>query len=467
MTEDHRRPESAPGGGGSRGLRTAWIAIFAVSLVLRLALALVNREANDDHLQVVATLLRTGHLPTVLDCWECFQPKLFHATMAMVIRTLGIEARQAWTVAAQLTNFVAGLMALGLIGRVLRRLHGSESLRLLAFALVAFNPKLIGISAQATNDAFVILFSTLSLYGLIEFFERHDRWRFLLAGLAAVLAISSKANGWVIFLAILSALLCRAFLDSARRRDVVADAAAWMVLVPVMVMLNPLSQALVNYQRSGSPAALNIARPDLPGFMDRTDVGRPGVRSIQDGLLTFRFADLIRHPRIENGFSRYPAHRTSLWTQIYGRAHSVSFDNWPPSWGTTDGHLFPRLRALFVLALLPTALVLLGGLIQARSALRHLYSRDLAGAQTSHFGHLPFALWGSIAFVAAYATVYREFPVMKAIFIYPAIMAFPVAFVIGAARLPRWATASLFAVSTPLLGLYVADVISLILRLAT
>lgn len=56
----------------------------------------------------------------------------------------------------------------------------------------------------------------------------------------------------------------------------------------------------------------------------------------------------------------YPRHRTSVWTQVYARTHSIHFDAWPPAWASSHPLVLNLTRVIFVLALLPTALVLTG-----------------------------------------------------------------------------------------------------------
>jgi len=67
--------------------------------------------------------------------------------------------------------------------------------------------------------------------------------------------------------------------------------------------------------------------------------------------------------------------------------------------------------------------------------------------------------------VALYAYLYREYPVMKAVFTYPALLAFPVLFLAAVQKLPGWAITALVALSSVLFVLYIADVLTLILRL--
>ena len=149
----------------NRKIRIIIAAVLFLSLALRLALTMVNRESNDNHLEV-SRLISTQHrLPTKTDCWECFQPKLFHSIVASTLQGSGLIHADTDTqeLMAQGINFLAGVITLLVIWRLVGKIPlQNESLRVFSFALVALNPPLIGISAQATNDVFAILFSALA-----------------------------------------------------------------------------------------------------------------------------------------------------------------------------------------------------------------------------------------------------------------------------------------------------------------
>ena len=52
--------------------------IFIIALLLRFSLAVYNTQANDNHFEVIDIILKENKIPEREDCWECFQPKLFH-----------------------------------------------------------------------------------------------------------------------------------------------------------------------------------------------------------------------------------------------------------------------------------------------------------------------------------------------------------------------------------------------------
>ncbi len=453
--------------------RALFTLTFIISALLRLGLSLANREANDPHLEVIQYLLTHSGLPTKDDCWECFQPKLYHVLVAETIKASGFKAPDTQIVLANLFSLTCGLLTLAVIWRFLSQFPiQNELLRWLAFAYVAFNPKLIGISSQATNDALLILFCTLALYQTWLFLQSikteavtrsgdqtgpHPKaWlHFALLTIFTLLAASTKTNGWVVFGAILTAILLRAVFDLPNRLRLETYLLAYLLLVPVLVTLNPLNQYIFNYQNHGMPVMVNINPAPRPALFEQTRTNKPGIRSIADGFFTFRFASLLETPYINYDFDAPLLHRTSFWTQLYGRAHSVNFDNWPPTWHSENPSGFPQRRAIFVLALVPTALLLIGAALAAGQ----LFQKN---DQLSLF---LLALLGFVGFVALYAYLYREYPVMKAVFTYPALLAFPVLFLAAVQKLPGWAITALVALSSLLFVLYIADVLTLILRL--
>src|SRR5207247_770729 len=142
------------------------------------------------------------HLPRVREAWEGFQPKLYQVSVAMLWNLSPWQSSTARIQIAQLVACVAGIATLFIVRNALISRGISPPIRLLAFALVALNPTLIGLNAQATNDSFVIFFSTLALDRAYEFFRSGAARDFVLMSASVVLAALSKGNALVIFLAI-------------------------------------------------------------------------------------------------------------------------------------------------------------------------------------------------------------------------------------------------------------------------
>lgn len=460
----------------SRNYKFLFGVVFSASLLLRTALVAINREANDPHWDVARRILQTNSLPTMRDCWECFQPKLYHYVFAETLKAFGLGTIPPYrqNLVGELINFFAGVITLAVVWWLIERLPGpGQNLKLLAFTLAALNPPLIGINSQATNDTFAILFSTLALYFTFDHFQRGRIRSFLLIVFFVILGISSKTNVWVTAAAIFIAFLIRIWVQAEERRKSVMLTLTFFFAVVGLSILNPFNQYIVNYREYGSPMVETISRQPLPDFFKQTAYANPGILSIQDGFFTFKFLDLIQHPRIDTTPVNFAAARTSFWTLLYGRAHSIHFDNWPPPWSTTGDTLFTLTRAILILALPPSILLMIGALIEGFLVFKSIIRRDRSLAQNTSFGLFTLVFVGYILFDAVFALFYRDYTTMKAIFTYPALLSFPVLFLRSTARVDsikpakwgRWITILLEGVVGVLAVLYVLDVVSLIAQL--
>jgi hypothetical protein len=428
---------------------------LAGGALLRLYLALVNTQANDDHLSVIRIIAHEHRFPHLREAWEGFQPKLYHSVVALLWdlspwQSAGVQVR-----IAQLVSCAAGIATLFILYRALARETLAPAIRFLALALVAFNPTLIGLSVQATNDAFVILFGTLALSAGAAFLRSGSRREFFALTIAVILALLSKGNGLVIFAAAaatlaLGVLRLEAVPGVSRGRLAALTAAFTGLVVASAIVLGPYR---ANREDTGDPFAINGDKAPLPHFIERTYVFRPGTTSIVDTYLTFRLVDLLEHPVISNDVEGYPLHRTSLWSQLYGRAHFVHFAQHPPSWRTTHPVVLWLGRFIFLAALWPTALLLAG---MARSIVAVLTpGRSL---ETTLF---TLAGVGYFLFIILYSLVYRDFSTMKAEFLFPALLPYVTWFAREAGRWEsRWPRLGLVTLGSgaALLVLYLADI---------
>jgi hypothetical protein len=433
----------------------------------------VNREANDDHLSVIRIIAFQHHLPRLREAWEGFQPKLYHVTTAIIWNISPWQSATARVLIAQLVACAAGIATLFIVRNALIRYGVSPPVRLLAFALVALNPALIGLNAQATNDSFVIMFSTLALATAYEFFRSGAQRDFALMTGAVVLAALSKGNALVVFLAIILAFVHAIVRQNAipglTRRRLIGLAAAFVASFVVFTVA--FGSYRSNWQDTGNPFSVNGEPAPMPHFFERTYVYRPGTTSIVDTYLTFRFIDMLEHPTITNDADVYPLHRTSLWSQLYGRTHFVHFAQHPPSWKSMNPVVLAVGRLIFVLALLPTAF-LLAGLLRGVAAVVATLLRPASPRRvTLEQELLVVAALGFVGFIVLYTLRYRDFSTMKAEFLFPGLLAYVFLFVDELRRAVtrynhhprlRQAAGLLFAA---LLILYVMDVLVLALQL--
>jgi len=460
---------------GHKSTRILFVALFILAIFLRLALVIINREANDTHWDVAMVILEAGSLPSKADCWECFQPKLYHVVFAKSIQILGLAhlPPSKLNVIGQILSFAAGISTLVLAWRFVRHMRLDPWKQLILFSLFALNPPLAAIHAQATNDSFAIFFSTLGLYYTYDFLRKPNKKAFLIILTSVSLGISSKTNVWVTAIAIFISLEVMAWAVREHRRKYTQQVIIFSVCITIIAVLNPLNQYISNLQEYRSPIVNNIAAQPLPHLFTKTTYARPGILSITDGFWTFRFGELIQHPRVERDEEIIPLFRTSFWSLLYGRAHSIHFDNWPPGWSTSDSSLFPLSRAILLLAIPPTFIVLLGAWIELRLLLKGLVARDSGLVRMADFGLSSLVFYDYILFLIFYALIYRDHSVIKAIFISPGLLAYLVLFSRAVESILAWSgrwqrvvSICIVILCTGLIAFYTADIVALILRLA-
>jgi len=346
-------------------------------------------------------------------------------------------------------------------------------MRLLTLGLVAFNPTLVGLNAQATNDSFVILFTSLALIKGGEFFRTGARRAFIIMSASVVLAALSKGNGLVVFIAVMLTLILAIIrprsVPGLSRRQLVGLTTGFIAIFLVFTI--SLGSYRPNWEDTGNPFAINGDPAPWPHLFERTYVYRPGTTSIADTYFTFRFVELLRYPMITNDPVDYPLHRTSLWSQLYGRAHFGHFAQHPPSWKSTHPLVLNLGRLILALALLPTACLLMG--ILRRVAVLMIPGRREASSHQARLDEVLYALAaaGFLAFVVLYSLSYRDFSTMKAEFLFPGLLAYLYVFAHEAQRADaRWAQWPRLRESgrwvfAALLMLYVTDVIVLAVQL--
>jgi len=173
---------------------------------------------------------------------------------------------------------------------------------------------------------------------------------------------------------------------------------------------------------------------------------------------------------ITNDAYRFPWHRTSLWTQLYGRLHFAQFDSWPASWRTKKPVVRHVGRLIFALALLPTGCFFWGLARHIRQAWRS-WRRKNWGALLDMGGLWPLVvIVGYTMFIIKFTHDYRDFSAMKVIYIFPGMFAFVMVSATGVEALVSSAGASrawsriVYGTFAALAALYVVDVMLLLVH---
>jgi len=410
----------------NRWSRSLLAPIFVLAAVLRLTLGIINRWWNDPHISVVYKILITHRIPVANECWECHHPKGFYVATAGLVKLLSLPFGEPATIAAQLLNVVVSLAALVVFARFLASLDVSHRTRNLVFLTVALNTCWGAISAQATTDSFSIAFGMMAFVASYRFFLAPSGRRLFLCALFCALGAVSKFSGVVILL--LTAInIALSFLSERRAAARAALRSGWVLGVVLLIAPLPWLGGYVSAARiTGDPFTLVMPKYAPPAFFAKTTRGRPGIQSIWSGYFTFRLVDMLEHPYTGNDAPAEPAHRTSLWSQLYGRFFFTRFESWPAQWHVQNALVDAIGRAELVLGLSVVLVALLGWGVAAGATLRRLptiFSRPL---DTREYLRI-VSLASAGAFLASLFKVtatLRDFAAMKPIYLLPALFGF-------------------------------------------
>jgi hypothetical protein len=450
----------------------AVLVLLALGTALRLLLAVLNDASNDDHWQVVQLLLDGHRGLTMKDCRECFHPKLYYAILAGLARLTGVTTRFYQLRLGQLLDAGAGVLTLWLVHRFLLRFRMARAVRIVVFALAALNPALLAINIQLTNDSVAILGSAGGIYWVSRFLDERRLRHLGYGGVCLGLGIASKGTVWIAGIAAVLALLVAGF-----SRPAASGARAWRrwLLAPMLALglLSSVAVAGYDFKSYGTYAALG-GNAKLH-FLAPTRVGRPGVVSVYDSYLTFKLLDLVRFPYTTAGFPIVPAHRSSVFSQLYGRLHFLHLDSWPAAWRLRSQTYYPVGRLNLLLGLVPSGLFLLGlGLNLGRQAVALRRGGPLRWFQEGDGPPLLCLLLclGYLGFIVLFTKSHRDFSAMKPIYLFPGILGFVKVLADGYQFLAtRWAArprlrAAVWSASGLLVAGYLADVLVLVGQMA-
>lgn len=402
--------------------------VLIISAALMLSLAIVNDgSANDNHLEVSYLILAKEKSPEHTDCWQCYHPKLYHQTVAKLWTTFEITSKENRIILAQLLNAFAGIFTLlicliFILGQPFNRL-----IQLLSFSMVALNPRFIAIHSQATNDAFLILFGTLTICALHLFLEKKSIRFFLLLLFASILAGATKGNYFILMTGVVVVFLLKIISTQDFKFSIGKN---YLNSLLVFVGINFLAVGYFggyfdNYQKYGHPFQYNTPVSELPNFLEKTDFLRSGVQSIASGYFTFRFFDMIKMPKITNEYGdNYPLHRTSVWSQLYGRSHFLYFDNWPTGkWQSNNPMIINIGRGALIVALIPSILFLLGFFKDLKIWWKLFSERSFNFLNNNTDWMFSIFNVGFLAFIILFTAVGRDYSFMKIIYLFPGILA--------------------------------------------
>jgi len=320
-------------------------------------------------------------------------------------------------------SFLAGIGTVIIIWKFLADSTSKYYASVLTFVCIAFNPQFIGITSQATNDSFIIFFSSLSFFAMWKYLQKSSIFYAILLIIGVVLSILSKGTGWVVYGSITAILLLEMLFPSVQKklkRLAIIFLVYNSIFFIAVIFFTPYPYY---YQKYHNPFIINATKPTVQAaFFKKSYVGRPGVTSIVDSFYTFRLDDLLLHPYVINSPQPYFINRTSYWSQIYAQFNSIHFLQFPPSWGNTSVKVLSLTRSLLIMGLPLGLIMVLGYLTQIVILIKKFLKHSFSFSDFTH--SFLFVFYFSVILVCMlyYAYAYRDFSFMKAIFLFPGIV---------------------------------------------
>lgn len=366
----------------------------------------------------------------IWSCWQCYHPKLYHGILALIFYVFDIH--QDRIIIGQQLNVTAGIVTLLMAQKIIAFLPISSPWKLLVFALLCFNPSLILINIQATNDSFVIAFGSICTYYLLAYSANHRIRNLFLSALFCLFSLLTKGSGLVIFawfivsITLIAALNLRLEKPDLARQQVLLLAALTTTIILFLILIPPPYSTYRGYFnqwiRNSSQNAMNYEPAPATSFFERSYHQRPGVISIYDSYFRLNVIDLIKHPYISNGPAIWPWHRTSLWSQLYGRLHFSYFAQWVIT--GRDPAIMLLGSIIMAIAIFPTFIFLLGTATVLKNFLQ-IFRHSSKISPFLGFQVLSLIEVGSfIALIIGFTLSHRDFGTMKDIYLMPATLAF-------------------------------------------
>jgi tetratricopeptide (TPR) repeat protein len=356
----------------SRRLRLALLAAVVVSLAVRLnnVVAFPGMRAPDGfgHFTYIWHLATTGTVPLATAGWSFFHPPLYYAWMAAVWNVFSTADGAARLQIGTAVLAAAGLVHAAVAFAFVRRRHpGRPVLAAAAAGFVLFLPVQLYTAGYLGNEALHAVLASLSLLATIRLVERPTAARASVLGLLLGLAMLTKFTALAIVAGTLASVVfvsigrsdlyggIRGDLRSGIRLSLLAGAVAVAVCGWFYVR---------NLEVYGTP--FRMSRDTLAvSLIENTQM--QGTRSLAEFLLFDPM--IVVRPQWPRGIPltsdvplriEHDALRESVWTGMFANTFFDAVGNQVLPSVTTDETARRAGQILLALALLPTALVLLG-----------------------------------------------------------------------------------------------------------
>jgi 4-amino-4-deoxy-L-arabinose transferase-like glycosyltransferase len=291
------------------------IVFFTAGALLRILLCWFNPPSNafDDHFEPILLIMQTGFIPAKDACWQCYHPPVFYWVSAMagnLSMWLGIKFPDTLKL-LQFLSCAYGVLTLGVILLILRKLPLTDFSRLIAFGAVCFLPRHIYMSAMNSNDSISYLFVAVSVYLLLILMER--RFPVWLIGITSVVvsaALFTKYTAFILLPAIIIPVALLIYKSAVLPRKRVVVSLAGLLILPVTLLTIYLTDNIKNY---GSALPWNVRQQRDPSLTQVRD-------DVPVDFVTFKPWESTQSLILA------PGKLHSFWTLMY---NGMWFDNEP------------------------------------------------------------------------------------------------------------------------------------------
>jgi hypothetical protein len=386
-----------------------------MSSAIVLTFSVFNRQSTENYYSdVIQTIVNSGNLPTNIACEICDQPQVYSYIAAMLIKITGLQS----ILIPQLLSAIGMVISLLILIQIIDEFHWQSSVQGYVFALIALNPALIKLGAMAQPDAWCIMFSLAAIWHLQNSIESISPKSILWFTSWALFASLMKSTGLIVFFTGILIQLYNTYFQNNTKKNVKVIVASILIFMVISFWTGGYLRNFESHKQ-----ITTIAPPDeKPNWFENTEVQNPGIRSIADGLCTFRFYNLLQRPHNIDG-AIFPAHRTSIWSQLYGNFWFAHFAQKPSSHEDLSPETLNIGRIIFILALFPSLLFVIGFWNSFTAALKKMVTR--AEFYSIHFeGALILLTLTSLFFIIKHVLQYRDYTHMNINLLLPFCAAF-------------------------------------------
>jgi hypothetical protein len=319
-----------------------------VAVVLRVVIyCVLGPTGNDDHYEVIQSILRQGRLPMADQFAQAFHPPAYYVLSLPWAMVGGPRFVEIFSLLLSIANT---WLLFALLGK--QEFIASERARLHAMALTAFLPQFVVFSILVSNDSLSMLAGTLALLAALRFQSDPTVSNAAIAGLVAALGLLTKGT----LIAHAGVLLFVVAIVSWQRLTLRRGAACLAVFLALTLSLGSY-KFIENEIRYGRPFVHNMDFGQSWVQAQRPTI--VGVRS----LIDIDIVKLLREPygeRRKGGWTNPQSVPLLLYATLWHPYVPVS--NFRGTWQWTA----LLAQATYLIAIPATLLIVSGWFIAAR-----------------------------------------------------------------------------------------------------